>query len=107
MSDPYAQQPLVYSFGQGRADGSSAMKELLGGKGAGLAEMTMLGIPVPPGFTISTDACRAYLQEGREPDSMAEEISKHLLSLEGAIGRRLGAVDECPQPLWGWRAWQT
>jgi pyruvate,orthophosphate dikinase len=50
-------QPLVYFFGQGRADGTAAMKDLLGGKGAGLAEMSTLGIPVPPGFTIATSVC--------------------------------------------------
>ena len=53
MSGPYT-QPLVYFFGQGRADGTAAMKEILGGKGAGLAEMTTIGIPVPPGFTIAS-----------------------------------------------------
>jgi phosphoenolpyruvate synthase/pyruvate phosphate dikinase len=61
MSGPYA-QPLVWFFGQGRADGTAAMKDVLGGKGAGLAEMTTLGIPVPPGFTIGTALCHTYLQ---------------------------------------------
>ena len=60
MSGPYV-QPLVYFFGQGRADGTAAMKDVLGGKGAGLAEMTTIGIPVPPGFTIACDACITYL----------------------------------------------
>ena len=57
-----APQPLVYFFGQGRADGTAAMKDVLGGKGAGLAEMTNLGIPVPPGFTIAANLCTIYLE---------------------------------------------
>ncbi len=77
----------VYGFAQGNKD----EKDLLGGKGANLAEMTNLGLPVPPGFTISTEACRAYLAEGREPDGLADEISSHLKSLEEAMGRSLGA----------------
>ena len=63
MSGSYA-QPLVYFFGQGRADGTAAMKDVLGGKGAGLAEMTNAGLPVPPGFTITTEACNAYYTAG-------------------------------------------
>jgi len=61
MSDT-APQPLVYFFGQGRADGTAAMKDVLGGKGAGLAEMTNLEIPVPPGFTIAASLCPTYLE---------------------------------------------
>ena len=61
----------VYDF----SEGSKEQLDLLGGKGANLAEMTRLGLPVPPGFTISTDACRAYLAEGREPDGLADEVS--------------------------------
>jgi pyruvate,orthophosphate dikinase len=60
----------VYDFSEGSKD----QKDLLGGKGANLAEMTNLGLPVPPGFIISTDACRAYLAEGREPDGLAKEV---------------------------------
>jgi phosphoenolpyruvate synthase/pyruvate phosphate dikinase len=66
MSGPYT-QPLVYSFGQGRADGTAAMKDILGGKGAGLAEMTMIGIPVPPGFTIASNLCLHYLESHQFP----------------------------------------
>ncbi len=77
---------FVYDF----AEGDKSKKDLLGGKGANLAEMTNLGLPVPPGFTISTDACRAYLSAGREPDGLGEEISTHLKTLEKAMGRRLG-----------------
>ena len=66
MSGPHA-QPLVYFFGQGRADGTAAMKEVLGGKGAGLAEMTTIGIPVPPGFTIASSLCLSYLDSHQFP----------------------------------------
>ncbi|GGM65806.1 pyruvate, phosphate dikinase [Thermopolyspora flexuosa] len=76
----------VYNFTEGNKD----LKDLLGGKGANLAEMTNLGLPVPPGFTITTEACRAYLRDGREPDGLQDEISQHLADLERAMGRRLG-----------------
>ncbi|AXT86823.1 pyruvate, phosphate dikinase [Aeromicrobium sp. A1-2] len=80
----------VYDFSQGGMD----QKDLLGGKGANLAEMTGLGMPVPPGFTISTDACRAYLAEGQQPDGLAEEVTTHLTALEQARGKRLGDPDD-------------
>src|SRR4051812_43323002 len=76
----------VYAFSEGSKD----QKELLGGKGANLAEMSNLGLPVPPGFTISTEACRAYLANGREPDGLAEEVTAHLEALEKTMGKRLG-----------------
>jgi pyruvate,orthophosphate dikinase len=76
----------VYEFSEGDKD----HKDLLGGKGANLAEMTNLGLPVPPGFTISTEACRAYLEAGDLPEGLAEEIATHLESLEQRMGRRLG-----------------
>ncbi|HZN98822.1 MAG TPA: PEP/pyruvate-binding domain-containing protein, partial [Gemmatimonadales bacterium] len=66
MSGAYT-QPLVYFFGQGRSDGTSAMKEILGGKGAGLAEMTTIGIPVPAGFTLSSNLCSLYLESRQFP----------------------------------------
>ena len=66
------------------------MKYLLGGKGANLAEMTNLGLPVPPGFTITTDACRSYMATGKIPDGLMTEVDKHLKTLEKAMGRRLG-----------------
>ncbi|GAB3764306.1 pyruvate,orthophosphate dikinase [Nocardioides ginsengisegetis] len=72
------------------SDGDKDQKDLLGGKGANLAEMTNLGLPVPPGFTITTEACRAYLAAGHEPDGLADEVSAHLATLEAAMGRRLG-----------------
>ncbi|MGW2689669.1 pyruvate, phosphate dikinase [Streptomyces sp. NPDC001414] len=76
----------VYDFAEGDRD----LAGLLGGKGANLAEMTRLGMPVPPGFTVTTEACRSYLTCGREPHGLSEEIPEHLASLENAAGRRLG-----------------
>jgi pyruvate,orthophosphate dikinase len=80
----------VYDFAEGGKD----QKDLLGGKGANLAEMTRLGLPVPPGFTITTDACRVYLAEGHEPEGLAEEVDRHLARLEERMGRRLGNPDD-------------
>ncbi|MEU7872938.1 pyruvate, phosphate dikinase [Dactylosporangium sp. NPDC049140] len=77
---------FVYDFAEGGRD----LKDLLGGKGGNLAEMAGLGLPVPPGFTITTDACRAYLRTGREPFGLADEIALHLEGLERQAGRRLG-----------------
>jgi pyruvate, orthophosphate dikinase len=77
---------LVYDFTEGNRD----LKDLLGGKGANLAEMTNLGLPVPPGFIISTEACRYYLKEGSTPQGLDEEIQQHLTSLEEKMGRKLG-----------------
>ena len=80
----------IYDF----AEGSKEMRDLLGGKGANLAEMTNLGLPVPPGFTITTRACQAYLRDGAEPEGLREEISAHLSALEGQMGKRLGDGDD-------------
>src|ERR1700761_2564168 len=77
---------LVYDFTEGNKD----EKDLLGGKGANLAEMTNLGLPVPPGFIISTEACRAYLKDGDVPAGLEAEVTEHLTQLESAIGRKLG-----------------
>jgi pyruvate,orthophosphate dikinase len=77
---------LVYDFTEGNRD----LRDLLGGKGANLAEMTNIGLPVPPGFTITTDACRHYLDSGSMPDGLGDEITAHLTSLEAAMGRKLG-----------------
>ena len=77
---------LVYDFTEGNKD----LKDLLGGKGANLAEMTNLGLPVPPGFIITTDACRFYLKNGAIPDGLASEVSEHLRKLEEQMGRKLG-----------------
>jgi pyruvate,orthophosphate dikinase len=81
---------LVYDFTEGNKD----MKDLLGGKGANLAEMTNLGLPVPPGFIISTEACRHYLAEGSVPAGLGAEVSEHLRRLEQAMGRSLGDPDD-------------
>jgi len=77
---------LVYDFTEGNKD----LKDLLGGKGANLAEMTNLGLPVPPGFIITTEACRYYLEQGSTPAGLDEEIAAHLDQLESAMGRKLG-----------------
>ena len=85
----------VYFFGAGKADGDRTMKDTLGGKGSGLAEMTNAGLPVPPGFTISTDVCNIYYAErGRIPAEIDREIEENLRKLEKAAGRTLGAVDD-------------
>jgi pyruvate,orthophosphate dikinase len=82
---------FVYFFGEGQADGSAQMKDLLGGKGANLAEMTRLGIPVPPGFTISTEVCTYYYQnKGKYPEGLEEEVREALGRLEKIMGRRFG-----------------
>jgi len=77
---------FVYDFTEGNRD----LKDLLGGKGANLAEMTNLGLPVPPGFTITTEACRHYLAQGDIPDGLDDEVTRHLKALEHAMGRKLG-----------------
>src|SRR5216110_2561888 len=85
----------VYSFGAGRAEGRGDQKTLLGGKGAGLAEMTRIGLPVPAGFTITTEACAAYYSRGRKwPPGLEKEVRTQLAKLEKTIGKRLGAADD-------------
>lgn len=79
----------VYDFEHGDKD----QKDLLGGKGANLAEMTKLGLPVPPGFTITTEACRAYLRDGEEPPELKVQVTRELRLLEQKMGRRLGDVE--------------
>ncbi len=76
----------VYDFREGNKD----MKDLLGGKGANLAEMTNMGLPVPHGFTITTEACLTYLAEGGHPDGLMDELDSHLATLEDSMGKRLG-----------------
>ena len=76
----------VYAFAEGGKD----MKDLLGGKGANLAEMTVLGLPVPPGFVITTEACTTYLTTGEVPDELAGEVADHLATLEEQMGKTLG-----------------
>ncbi|GGV13300.1 pyruvate, phosphate dikinase [Streptomyces griseoflavus] len=80
---------FVYDFTEGNKD----LKDLLGGKGANLAEMTNLGLPVPPGFTITTEACKTYLDSGEEPAALRDEVSAHLDALEATMGKKLGQAD--------------
>ncbi|MGH9473538.1 MAG: pyruvate, phosphate dikinase [Terriglobales bacterium] len=81
----------VFSFGEGKAEGNGSMKDELGGKGAGLAEMTNAGLPVPPGFTLSTETCRAYYRNGNKvPAEVEEQMEKALLQLQRDTGQKLG-----------------
>ncbi|MEV6149801.1 pyruvate, phosphate dikinase [Nonomuraea sp. NPDC052129] len=80
----------VYDFTEGNKD----LKDLLGGKGANLAEMTNLGLPVPPGFTITSEACRHYLAEGAVPDGLEREVAEHLTAMEKRMGKTLGQADD-------------
>src|SRR4029078_11694455 len=83
----------VYFFGSGKADGNRDMKDLLGGKGSGLAEMTNAGLPVPPGMTISTEACTQYYQSGRKtPADVDKQMLDTLKKLDPAAGAKLGDV---------------
>jgi len=93
VSGGYA-HPLVYFFGQGRADGTAAMKDVLGGKGAGLAEMTQIGIPVPPGFTIASSLCLTYLESHQFPPRLRTEVETALNRLEATTGKQFGGVEQ-------------
>jgi pyruvate,orthophosphate dikinase len=82
---------FVYSFGDGTADGRSDMKELLGGKGANLAEMSLIGIPVPPGFTITTEVCATYYDQGRKlPEEVKPQVEAALKKMEQSVGKPFG-----------------
>ncbi|MFJ8993591.1 pyruvate, phosphate dikinase [Streptomyces sp. NPDC102279] len=81
---------FVYDF----TEGNKELKDLLGGKGANLAEMTNLGLPVPPGFTITTEACKTYLDSGEEPAALRDEVSAHLDALEAKMAKKLGQADD-------------
>ncbi|MDR2899917.1 MAG: pyruvate, phosphate dikinase [Treponema sp.] len=90
-----SKQKNVYFFGKGKAEGDAKMKDVLGGKGANLAEMTNLGIPVPAGFTISTDVCAAYYENKQKyPDGLEDEVLATLKKLETAMGKKLGDPDD-------------
>ncbi|MDR2518686.1 MAG: pyruvate, phosphate dikinase, partial [Spirochaetaceae bacterium] len=90
-----AKQKSVYFFGEGKSDGDAKMRDILGGKGANLAEMTNLGIPVPPGFTISTEVCAAYYENKEQyPEGLVEAVLKNLKKLEKLMGKRLGDPDD-------------
>ena len=81
----------VYSFGGGTADGDGKMKDVLGGKGAGLAEMCRAGVPVPPGFTISTEVCNIYFENKNSvPAEINQQVLNALSKLESQIGKKLG-----------------
>jgi pyruvate,orthophosphate dikinase len=85
------QPKLVYSFVGGKADGKAEMKELLGGKGANLAEMSVIGIPVPPGFTITTEVCAEYYANGRKlPEALAPQVEAASKAMEQAVGKKFG-----------------
>jgi pyruvate,orthophosphate dikinase len=82
---------MVYRFGDGRADGSAKMKELLGGKGANLAEMSSLGLLVPPGFTITTEVCNGFYKQGRKyPKGLEADVAKALSEIERSVGAKFG-----------------
>src|ERR1700694_5264278 len=90
MGDSMATK-YVYIFANGKADGRGDMKDLLGGKGAGLAEMTNARLPVPPGFTITTAACNAYFKAGKKfPPGLWDQIERGLATVEKATKKRLG-----------------
>ena len=83
----------IYFFGAGKAEGTSAMRELLGGKGAGLAEMTRIGLPVPGGFTITTHACAYYLKNKKYPRELHAAVALNLARLEKLTRRKLGDAE--------------
>ena len=90
-----AKAKRIYAFGGGKAEGSMELKNLLGGKGAGLAEMSRIGIPVPPGFTITTEVCTEFYRSGKKlPKSLVPEIRAALAQMEKLAGRRLGDPDD-------------
>jgi len=85
----------VYSFGNGSAEGKADMKNLLGGKGANLAEMNLIGVPVPPGFTITTEVCTVYNQQGKTAavNLIQAEVEKAVLYIENLTGTKFGDKD--------------
>jgi len=83
----------VYYFGDGKAEGAADQKNTLGGKGANLAEMTNLGIPVPPGFTLTTNLCMAYLEHGVYPESLENEVQSAVEKIEMIMGQKFGDPD--------------
>jgi pyruvate,orthophosphate dikinase len=91
MADTLTTTRWVYAFGGGGADGDATMKNLLGGKGANLAEMAMLGLPVPPGFTVTTEACVHYYANGKQyPAELAAQVDAGLKTVEEITGKRFG-----------------
>src|SRR5262245_30898347 len=93
-SSQTAEARWVYAFGAGSAEGDASMKNLLGGKGANLAEMSNLGLPVPPGFTITTEVCTAYYDNSRAyPPTLEGQVKAALASVEKLVGRKFGDAD--------------
>lgn len=91
MAKKTAANKMVYYFGKTRAEGKGLSKQLLGGKGANLAEMTSIGLPVPPGFTITTECCDAYYKSGRKfPAGLMDEVHGHIATLEKELGKKFG-----------------
>ena len=81
----------IYFFGGGKAEGNKEMKNLLGGKGANLAEMTNIGAPVPPGFTITTDVCTEFYASGRKlPKGLEDEVRASVVKMEALLGNKFG-----------------
>ncbi|HSP92652.1 MAG TPA: PEP/pyruvate-binding domain-containing protein, partial [Vicinamibacterales bacterium] len=88
-----AVKKYIYAFASGKAEGDRTMKDILGGKGSGLAEMTNAGLPVPPGFTISTAACNLWYSEGRRlPQAIEDEMAAHVRRLEQVAGSQFGST---------------
>ncbi|MBX3507059.1 MAG: hypothetical protein KF895_16395, partial [Parvibaculum sp.] len=86
-----AEMKWVYSFGDGKAEGAASMRDLLGGKGANLAEMSNIGLPVPPGFTITTEVCTAFYDNDRNyPDGLREQVEEALAAIGKAVGMSFG-----------------
>jgi pyruvate,orthophosphate dikinase len=91
LADQMVTTQWVYSFGGGGADGDASMKDLLGGKGANLAEMSALGLPVPPGFTITTEACNHYYTNGKAyPKNLDIQVAEGLAKVEALTGKKFG-----------------
>ena len=88
-------EKYVYSFGGGKADGNESMKNLLGGKGANLAEMNLIGVPVPPGFTITTDTCNDYYEIGKQEvvELLRADVEKALHGVEELMASKFGDVE--------------
>ncbi|MBA4210735.1 MAG: pyruvate, phosphate dikinase, partial [Parvibaculum sp.] len=86
-----AEKKWVYSFGDGKAEGAASMRDLLGGKGANLAEMSNIGLPVPPGFTITTEVCTAFYDNDRNyPEGLRAQVEEALASIGKAVGMSFG-----------------
>src|SRR2546423_5490838 len=95
MARERAMTKYVYYFGDGHAEGNAKMKDVLGGKGAGLAEMTNIGVPVPPGFTISTEVCTYFNEHDKTyPPELNDAVAENLARVEQSVGRRFGDRDK-------------